>query len=300
MPPLIEAFDLTKTYGSTIALESVSFEVHEGVTGLLGPNGAGKSTAIKLFLGLIRPTAGSAEVLGMRPYENVESRARLGYMPEHDSLPGNVTASEFLMHMAQVSGLPPAYARTRAADILRHVGLDEERYRPIGEYSTGMKQRVKLAQSLVHDPILVLLDEPTAGLDPGGREEMLDLISRTGRQFGISIMLSTHLMGDVERSADHIIVLEGGRVAQQGELSQFTRETETLLLEVDDRREEVATALAARGVEATDQRGVFVIEQAGDKEYDAVRDAVAETGARLRRLSPLRHSLTDIFRDETT
>ena len=300
MPPLIEAFNLTKTYGSTIALESVSFEVHEGVTGLLGPNGAGKSTAIKLFLGLIRPTAGSAEVLGMRPYENVESRARLGYMPEHDALPGNVTASEFLMHMAQVSGLPPAYARTRAADILRHVGLDEERYRPIGEYSTGMKQRVKLAQSLVHDPVLVLLDEPTAGLDPGGREEMLDLISRTGRQFGISIMLSTHLMGDVERSADHIIVLEGGRVAQQGELSQFTRETETLLLEVDDRREEVATALAARGVEATDQRGVFVIEQAGDKEYDAVRDAVAETGARLRRLSPLRHSLTDIFRDETT
>ena len=300
MPPLIEAFDLTKTYGSTIALESVSFEVHEGVTGLLGPNGAGKSTAIKLFLGLIRPTAGSAEVLGMRPYENVESRARLGYMPEHDALPGNVTASEFLMHMAQVSGLPPAYARTRAADILRHVGLDEERYRPIGEYSTGMKQRVKLAQSLVHDPILVLLDEPTAGLDPGGREEMLDLISRTGRQFGISIMLSTHLMGDVERSADHIIVLEGGRVAQQGEIAQFTRETETLLLEVDDRREEVATALAARGVEATDQRGVFVIEQAGDKEYDAVRDAVAETGARLRRLSPLRHSLTDIFRDETT
>ena len=300
MPPLIEAFDLTKTYGSTIALESVSFEVHEGVTGLLGPNGAGKSTAIKLFLGLIRPTSGSAEVLGMRPYENVESRARLGYMPEHDALPGNVTASEFLMHMAQVSGLPPAYARTRAADILRHVGLDEERYRPIGEYSTGMKQRVKLAQSLVHDPILVLLDEPTAGLDPGGREEMLDLISRTGRQFGISIMLSTHLMGDVERSADHIIVLEGGRVAEQGEISQFTQDTETLLLEVDDRREEVATALAARGVEATDQRGVFVIEQAGDKEYDAVRDAVAETGARLRRLSPLRHSLTDIFRDETT
>ena len=300
MPPLIEAFDLTKTYGSTIALESVSFEVHEGVTGLLGPNGAGKSTAIKLFLGLIRPTSGSAEVLGMRPYENVESRARLGYMPEHDALPGNVTASEFLMHMAQVSGLPPAHARTRAADILRHVGLDEERYRPIGEYSTGMKQRVKLAQSLVHDPILVLLDEPTAGLDPGGREEMLDLISRTGRQFGISIMLSTHLMGDVERSADHIIVLEGGRVAEQGEISQFTQETETLLLEVDDRREEVATALAARGVEATDQRGVFVIEQAGDKEYDAVRDAVAETGARLRRLSPLRHSLTDIFRDETT
>lgn len=147
MPPLLEAKGLTKHYGAIIALESVDFQINEGITGLLGPNGAGKSTTIKLFLGLIRPTSGSAEVIGQRPYESVESRARLGYMPEHDCLPASVTAAEFLTHMAQVSGIPPAYARTRAADILRHVGLDEERYRPIGEYSTGMKQRVKLAQA---------------------------------------------------------------------------------------------------------------------------------------------------------
>ena len=297
MPPLLLATDLTKHYGPTIALESASFEVHEGVTGLLGPNGAGKSTAIKLFLGLIRPTSGSAEVLGQKPYESVEGRARLGYMPEHDCLPSNVTASEFLMHMAQVSGLPPTHARTRAADILRHVGLDEERYRSIGEYSTGMKQRVKLAQALVHDPVLVLLDEPTAGLDPGGREDMLELIRRTGRGFGISIMLSTHLMGDIERTADRVIVLEGGHVANEGEVSSFTRETETLLLEVDDHREEVITALAARGIPVVEQGGILAIEGAGDAEYDAVRDSVAEADARLRRLALRRGTLTDIFRD---
>jgi ABC-2 type transport system ATP-binding protein len=152
MPVLLEAENLTKRYGNTTALESASFEVHEGVTGLLGPNGAGKSTAIKLFLGLITPTSGSVAVMGLALYESVTARTRLGYMPEHETLPTNVSASEFLMHMAQVSGLPPGQARTWAADILRHVGLDEERYRPIGGYSTGMRQRVKLAQALVQTP----------------------------------------------------------------------------------------------------------------------------------------------------
>ena len=152
MPSLLEAKGLAKRYGDILALDSVDFQVDEGITGLLGPNGAGKSTAIKLFLGLIPPTSGSAEVLGVRPYESVEVRSRLGYMPEHDCLPSAVTASEFLSHMAQVSGVPAADARIRAADILRHVGLEEERYRFIGQYSTGMKQRVKLAQAIVHDP----------------------------------------------------------------------------------------------------------------------------------------------------
>ncbi|MCH7746217.1 MAG: ABC transporter ATP-binding protein, partial [Chloroflexi bacterium] len=219
MPPLLKADGLTKRYGTITALDSVNFEVHEGITGLLGANGAGKSTAIKLFLGLLKPTEGSAKVLGEEPYESIAIRARLGYMPESDCLPTAITASEFLSHMAQISGLPPSEARTRAADILRHVGLDEERYRSIGEYSTGMKQRVKLAQALVHDPVIVLLDEPTAGLDPVGREDMLDLIRRIGKEFGISIVLSSHLMGDVERVCDRIIVLEGGQVIEEGEVS---------------------------------------------------------------------------------
>ncbi len=279
-----------------IALDGVDFDVCEGVTGLLGPNGAGKSTAIKLFLGLIEPTSGSADVMGERPYESVESRARLGYMPEHDCLPPSITATELLAHMAQVSGLPPAHARTRAADTLRHVGLDEERYRSIGEYSTGMKQRVKLAQALVHDPVMVLLDEPTAGLDPAGREEMLALIRRIGGDFGISIMLSSHLMGDVESTCDRIVVLEGGRVVEDGTVSQLTQETENLYIEVDDRRDDLLALLRGRGLEAgLDGISIMIDDVTGDS-YDTVRDAVVESGARLRRMAPQRHRLTEIFR----
>ncbi|MCI0847902.1 MAG: ABC transporter ATP-binding protein [Chloroflexi bacterium] len=292
----MEAKALTKHYGQTVALESVDFQVQDGITGLLGPNGAGKSTAIKLFLGLLKPTSGSAEVLGEKPYESLEVRARLGYMPEHDCLPTAITAAEFLTHMVQVSGIPPAQARTRAADILRHVGLEEERYRPIGQYSTGMKQRVKLAQSLAHDPVVVLLDEPTAGLDPGGREEMLRLIRRTGHEFGISIILSSHLMGDVESTCDRIIVLEAGRVTEQGAVAQFTRETETILIDVDGNPDELITALAGRGVNAVVDGVSLAVELDNDEQYDAIRDALVETNSRLRRMSPRRHQLTDIFR----
>ncbi len=265
MATLLEAKELTKHYGTTIALESVDFQISEGITGLLGPNGAGKSTAIKLFLGLLRPTAGSAEVLGQEPYESVEVRARLGYMPEHDCLPTAITASEFLTHMAQVSGLPPGHARTRAADVLRHVGLDEERYRAIGEYSTGMKQRVKLAQALVHDPVLVLLDEPTTGLDPGGREEMLEMIRRIGRDFGISILLSSHLMGDIESTCDRIIVLDGGHVTEVGAVSGFTQETQTLSIEVDDNLDEFMVALAKRDIQATVEGSVVIFQQESEE-----------------------------------
>ena len=298
MATLLEAKGLTKHYGATIALESVDFEIPEGITGLLGPNGAGKSTAIKMFLGLLKPTAGSAEVMGERPYESVEIRGRLGYMPEYDCLPAATNASEFLTHMAQVSGLPPDHARTRAADILRHVGLDEERYRPIKEYSTGMKQRVKLAQALVHDPVIVLLDEPTGGLDPGGREEMLDLVRRTGREFGISIILSSHLMGDVESTCDRIIVLDGGHVTEEGSVSGFTQETQTIFINVDDHRDELVAALADRGIEARVEGLSVAVEQKSEEQYDGIRDALVEVNARLRRLAPRRHRLADIFRSD--
>jgi ABC-2 type transport system ATP-binding protein len=287
---------LTKHYGSVIALDGIDLSIGNGITGLLGPNGAGKSTAIKLFLGLIKPTAGSAQVLGARPYDSVEIRSRLGYMPEHDCLPPLLTASEFLTHMAQVSGLPPAYARVRAADTLRHVGLAEERYRAIGEYSTGMKQRVKLAQALVHDPKMVFLDEPTAGLDPLGREEMLALVRRTGSEFGISILLSSHLMGDVESTCDRIVVLDGGKVVEDGTVSQLTRETETLYVDVDDHRDELLTSLQGKGLEAEVDGISIVIENVAGDSYDVVRDSLAESGARLRRMAPRRHRLTDIFR----
>ena len=295
MPSLLEAKSLSKRYGDTIALESVDFQVPEGITGLLGPNGAGKSTAIKLFLGLIRPTSGSAEVMGQAVYDSVEARTRLGYMPEHDCLPGSISASEFLSHMAQVSGLPPSAARTRAADILRHVGLAEERYRPISEYSTGMKQRAKLAQALVHDPVIALLDEPTAGLDPQGREEMQDLIRRTGREFGISILLSSHLMGDVEATCDRIVVLEGGHVAEEGDVAGFTQETLSVAIDVDENRDALVAALADRGITAAIEGSSVIVEQLSQTQYDDIRDAIVEADAPLRRMAPERRKLADLF-----
>ncbi len=297
MTTIMEAKDLSKRYGNTVALDRVNFVVGQGITGLLGPNGAGKSTAIKLFLGLLTPTEGSALVMAERPYENVEIRSRLGYMPEHDCLPPSVAASEFLTHMAQVSGLPPAAARTRAADTLRHVGMDEERYRSIGEYSTGMAQRVKLAQALVHDPAIVMLDEPTAGLDPVGREEMLALIRRTGREFGISIVLSTHLMGDVETTCDRIVVLEDGQVVESGDVSGFTRETETIFIDVDGGAEALAAALSERDLDWFPDGRSIAVRGVGEDVYDKIRDALADSGVRLRRLGPRRHRLTEIFRN---
>ena len=252
---LLAAEHLTKHYRSVVALNDVSFTISDGITGILGENGAGKSTAIKIFLGLLRPTTGSATVLGHNASESVAVRARLGYMPEHDCLPSQVSAAEFLTHMAELSGLPPSTARTRAADTLRHTGLFEERYRAIGGYSTGMKQRVKLAQALVHDPAFVFLDEPTAGLDPAGREEMLTLVRKTHREFGISVLLSSHLMADVERTCDRIVVLQGGRLVQSGEVEHFTKETETVFIEVDTNRERLITALQHRGVVVTADGG---------------------------------------------
>ena len=159
-----------------------------------------------------------------------------------------------------------------------------------------MKQRVKLAQALVHDPVLVLLDEPTAGLDPGGREEMLDMIRRIGRDFGISVLISSHLMGDVERTCDRIVVLDEGRVTEEGDVSGLTQETQTLVIQVDDRRDELIVALTNHGISSTVDGAEIVVEQETEDQYDAIRDAVVESGARLRRMAPRRHSLTDIFR----
>lgn len=292
---LLRAEGLTKRYDDVVALDDVSLEIAEGITGLLGENGAGKSTAIKIFLGLVRPTSGSATVLGREVSRDVDVRARLGYMPEHDCLPGHATAAEFLSHMAEVSGLPPSAARSRAADTLRHTGLFEERYRKMDGYSTGMKQRVKLAQALVHDPVFVFLDEPTSGLDPVGREEMLSLVRKTYREFGISVLVSSHLMADVERTCDRILVLREGRLERSGEVLHFTKETETVFIEVDANRDALVNALRERGVEVTPDGSGLTIEGPDESVYDHVRDALVEAEAPLRRMAPRRHALTELF-----
>jgi ABC-2 type transport system ATP-binding protein len=292
---LLRARELTKTFGQVRALDAVSFEIDEGITGLLGSNGAGKSTSLKLFLGLLDPDGGSADVLGQDPRTSPEYRTRVGYAPEHDCLPRGVSAAEFLAYLAQISGLPPTAARLRASDVLRHVGLFEERYRPMGTYSTGMKQRVKLAQALVHDPLIAFLDEPTAGLDPLGRREMLDLVRRVGSEFGISMVISTHLMGDVERVCDSVVVLDAGRLLRTGRVAGFTEETETLEVELIEGAETVAAGLRARGIEARLDGRRLTLERVSGDDYDALRDLVVESDALLYRLAPARHSLADVF-----
>jgi ABC-2 type transport system ATP-binding protein len=293
--PLLVADRLSKQYRNVQALNNVSFNIYDGITGILGENGAGKSTAIKIFLGLLTPTSGRAIVLGENASENIGVRSRLGYMPEHDCLPSQVSAAEFLTHMAEASGLPPSVARTRAADTLRHTGLFEERYRSIGGYSTGMKQRVKLGQALVHDPAFVFLDEPTAGLDPLGREEMLELVRKTHRDFGISVLFSSHLMADVERTCDRIIVLQGGQLVESGEVGHFTKETETVFIEVDTNREALVAALERRGIRSTMDGSGLTIEGPDETVYDHIRDSLVESQAALRRMAPRRRALTELF-----
>lgn len=297
---LLSADELTMRYpGGVLALDGLTLELEPGLIGLVGANGAGKSTFIKILLGLLRPTAGRATVLGLDPSaEPIEVRQRIGYLPEHDCLPTDVSAADFITHMARMSGLPRASARERAAEMLRHVGLYEARYRTMDGYSTGMKQRVKLAQSLVHDPQLLMLDEPTNGLDPAGRDQMLELIRRTGHRFGISVLVSSHLLGEIERVCDHLIAIDGGRLVRSARIGAFTAQTAALAVEVDHGAGQLRAWLTAAGLNVEDDgKGGLLVPLADDGlAYDLVRDGATELGLPLVRLQRTRHQLQDLFR----
>jgi ABC-2 type transport system ATP-binding protein len=296
--PLIEVRDLSKRYGrSVLALDALTVSIGAGVTGLVGANGAGKSTLIKILLGLLSASGGSASLLGFDvATQGPLLRQYVGYMPEHDCLPADVSATDFVAHMAQINGLPRAGARERTAETLRHVGLFEERYRPIGGYSTGMKQRVKLAQALVHDPRLLMLDEPTNGLDPAGRDEMLDLIRRIGNDFGISILMSSHLLGEIERVCDYLVVIDGGRLMQADTISSFTQSMQVLAVEVDARQDELKQRLLKHGLHVNEDGTSLLLGLDGPPPYDIVRDEVVALGVGLTRLEQGRHRLEDLFR----
>ena len=301
--PLISTRALTKRYpGGVTALDNLTVDLEPGVIGLVGANGAGKSTLIKILLGLLAPTGGEARVLDLdTATDGARIRALVGYMPEHDCLPPDVSATEFVSHMGRVSGLPSGAARERTADVLRHVGLYEERYRPMGGYSTGMKQRVKLAQALVHDPKVLFLDEPTNGLDPAGRDEMLALIERIGGEFGIAVVVASHLLGEIERVATWLMAIDAGRLLRTAPLASFTERTGQLLIETDEPADALAARLAARGIAVrADGRTVVVdLASATGSEfavYDAVRDETVGLGLALVRLEHRRHQLEDLFR----
>ncbi|MGW4382108.1 ABC transporter ATP-binding protein [Kitasatospora sp. NPDC004531] len=305
MSTVIKTDGLTKRFPRVTALDRLTVEVQPGVVGLVGANGAGKSTLIKILLGLSPATEGTGQVLGLDiATQGEEIRALVGYMPEHDCLPPDVSATEFVVHMARMSGLPAAAARERTADTLRHVGLYEERYRPMGGYSTGMKQRVKLAQALVHDPQLVLLDEPTNGLDPVGRDEMLGLIRRVHTDFGISVLVTTHLLGELERTCDHLVVIDGGKLLRSSSTASFTEATQLLAVEVTDHPTDLAfdsetvlrERLTAAGLTVRADGGrILLVELAGDETYDTIRDTVDDLGVGLIRLEQRRHRVAEIF-----
>ncbi len=289
---------LTKRYPSVTALDALTIEVEPGIIGLVGANGAGKSTLLKILLGLIPATSGHARLFDLDVVsQGTDLRQFVGYMPEHDCLPGDMTATDFVSHMAQMNGLPRAHARERTAETLRHVGLFEERYREIRGYSTGMKQRVKLAQALVHDPRLMLLDEPTNGLDPAGRDDMLDLVRRTGKEFGISIIMSSHLLGEIERVCEHLIVIDGGRLVRSGLIGSFTETTGTLAVEVDGETPAFAERLRGQGLEVVEDGRVVLVGLDGQRPYDLIRDAADDLGVGLVRLEQRRATLEDLFRD---
>jgi ABC-2 type transport system ATP-binding protein len=295
---VIQTDTLTKRYTSEVtALDGLTVAFAPGITGLVGANGAGKSTLIKILLGLLPPTSGRAVVLGHDATASGERiRTLTGYMPEHDCLPPDVTGTEFVTHLGRMSGLPATAAKERAADSLRHVGLYEERYRQVGTYSTGMKQRVKLAQALVGDPRLLLLDEPTIGLDPAGRRAMLDLISRIGAEFGISIVVSSHLLGEIEQICDQLVVIDGGKLLRSDTMTSFTQVSQVLLIEVDEGGAALAAELAARGLQPRRSGRGLLVRIDGDATYDMVRNAVADLGLPLNRLEQQRRRVEELFR----
>jgi ABC-2 type transport system ATP-binding protein len=296
---LIAADGLEMRYdGGVTALDGLTVDIESGIVGLVGANGAGKSTLIKLALGLLTPTGGAITVLGLDPVSAAEAvRARVGYMPEHDCLPPDVSAAELITHLARMSGLPAATARERASETLRHVGMYEERYRQIGGYSTGMRQRVKLAQALVHDPELLLLDEPTNGLDPEGRRSMLSLVHRIGTEFGISVLVCSHLLGEIERICTSLVAIDAGRLLRSASLSSMTAAQDLLMVEVDEDPEPLAARLTAAGLAVRREQRGLLVGLSDEDTYDVIRDAVADLDLSLHRMERRRHQIADLFRD---
>jgi ABC-2 type transport system ATP-binding protein len=300
---VISTSDLTMQFGSQRALDALDVDIPGGVTGLVGANGAGKTTLMALVLGLRHPTSGTVQVLGLDPIrDGPELRSEVGYAPERNLLPDDMRAVDFVRHLAEVRGLPRSEARSRASDSLWLVGLGEERFRALGTMSTGQRQRAKLAQAVAADPRLILLDEPTDGLDPVQRDEMLALIRRVNDEFGLDVLLSSHLLEEVERVCDHVVALDAGRLVAQGSLDELVGREEGIELELVDTGDRpdavplVAAALESAGC-GIEREGdtLVVLGPSADEILDRTRDAVADHGARVRRLSPRRRTLEDLF-----
>ncbi len=292
--PIVETRDLHKHFGDVQALAGVDLAVPPGITGLVGANGAGKTTLIRLLLGLTAPTSGHVAVFGTPVARDAAGlRARIGYMPEGSCLPRDQTAADFVAYAAELAGIPSTEARRRASETLFLVGLHEERFRYLGDFSTGMQQRVKLAQSIVHDPLLVLLDEPASGLDPAGRDQMLEVIDRF-RGFGMNVLFSSHLLDDIEQTCDWVVMLDGGRLIRSAPLDPPGDGT-AVSVEVFGDPLPLVAALTARGIEVTHVGRIVTAVSASEEVFVAVRDALADSGSSVRGMGTDLRSLEDVF-----
>ena len=294
---------VTVIYGKNQALKNVSARFARGPVGLLGPNGAGKSTMLKALLGFVKPDQGQMSVLGMNVAERpLDIRARIGYMPESDAHIPGMNAVSFVGYCGQLAGLPAVDAMQRAHEVLYYVGLGEARYRNIETYSTGMKQRIKLAQALVHDPDLLFLDEPTNGMDPKGRDEMLELVRDLGHNKNVSLILSSHLLPDVEFTCDYVVVMDKGQVAAQGPIDELKGPAGRVFeLRIKGNLPAFIDVLRGAGMEchSTDEdvMRVFVPSDlsGGQRDQQRIFALAAEHGAQVRHLRPSVPTLEDVF-----
>jgi ABC-2 type transport system ATP-binding protein len=298
--PVVTLDGVTVTYGANTALQNVTASFAPGAVGLLGPNGAGKSTMIKALLGFVVPTHGRMHVLGLDVGQApLRIRARVGYMPENDARIPGMNAVSFVAYCGELSGLPHADAMQRAHEVLFYVGLGEARYRNVETYSTGMKQRIKLAQALVHDPDLLLLDEPTNGMDPKGRDEMLALVRDLAHNKNVNVIVSSHLLPDVEYTCHSVVVMDKGRVVASGPIATLKQprgQVFELRVKSPDGRESFVEVLRGAGLEchATDDdvMRVFVPGEGGARRLFTLASAA---GAQVRHLRPSVPTLEDVF-----
>jgi ABC-2 type transport system ATP-binding protein len=298
MPSLIELQNLTKKYASFTALDSINLSIAPGVTGLLGPNGAGKSTLIKVLLGLVSTTSGSGTILGLPLGESTqELRSQIGYMPEDDCYINGLTGIESMQLAARLCGMDRTEALRRGHEILDFCGTRQERYRPVDTYSTGMRQKLRFALALVHDPKLLILDEPTTGLDPEERDAMLNRIRILSRDFSISVLLCTHILPDVQAVCEHVLILGAGTVRVSGSMQDLCRvQTPRFHLRVSGAASEFSERLQSRGMVVLETTADSISVLGQPEEHSTwIWQTAAELGQIVRSVTPAANSLEKLF-----
>jgi len=294
---VIEAKGVSKEYPRVRALTDLTLDVPSGAVGLLGPNGAGKSTLIKILLGFTAPSAGSVRVLGLDPAATpLEIRQRVGYMPEVESHIPTISAVDYVYLAARLTGLPHTDAMQRTHRVLNYVGLHDERYRKVGTYSTGMKQKVKFAQAIVHHPKLLLLDEPTTGLDPRAREEMLELIRDIAHGKGIDVVLSTHILHDVEVVCDHVLIMHRGALVASDKLTNMTSAADAAYdVRIKGDRAAFLSSLKSEGLDGSVAEEDDAVRVAHNDGTAPILRAAVASGVQIRRLTRPQTTLEDRF-----